>query len=82
MSTLEPSRSEIIADMLRAGDFFQDTFPKDRFRALLWEEAESESEDWKRKVSWQDMALFWTDADFLELHRWLEAQPDQTIGST
>lgn len=82
MSTHEPSRYDVIADMLRADDFFEEGFPKQLFRTLLWEEAENETNDWDRKVAWQDMAVFWRDADFLQLRCWLQSQPDRRTGAT
>jgi hypothetical protein len=43
--------------MMAAGNFFEEGFPKELFHKLLWLEAEEETENWERKVHFQNMSL-------------------------
>jgi hypothetical protein len=67
-------RKEMIAKMMMAGNFFEEDFPRDHFRALLKAESEAERDDLENKMALAEMANDWTNDRFVRWRAWLDDQ--------
>lgn len=67
-------RKELIAGMMMAGNFFEEDFPRESFRALLKAEAEAEEDDLQKKKSLLEMATEWSNARFVQWRALLDNQ--------
>lgn len=67
-------RKEQISAMMMAGNFFEEDFPREVFRKLILDEAESESTDPEKASAYREMATFWSDAKFVAWRAWLDRQ--------
>jgi hypothetical protein len=66
-------RKELIGGMMMAGNFFEENFPREQFRALLKAEAEAE-EDFQYKQELLQMATAWNNARFVRWRACLDNQ--------
>jgi hypothetical protein len=65
-------RTELITSMLMAGNFFEEDFPREHFRALMLAESEAEQDDLEKKNVLFEMATLWSDARFVHWRAWLD----------
>jgi len=67
-TTRDKHRRRQIELMIAAENFFHWDFPRHGFRALLFEEASAEHDDWERKCLLQDMSVLWSDGEIFDWH--------------